>query len=319
MSELLRFEDNKKGSQSGRQRYFCHNCQRRFQYQTRRRTNWSAILWQEYVFGKQNLVELADRYQRSIPWIRKELGRHQSPSTKPYQEIKPQPTALVIDAFYFKRGDGVLVFRSPLLARNLLWFRVAYETIESYQTGIDHLEAFGWQILGVVIDGRRGLLQSLAGRFPTQMCQFHQLAIVRRYLTNKPQTSAARELLWLAGRLPHTNRSSFENELRRWFETHVDLIQIKTIHSSLTPTGRHNWSYTHRRLRSAYFSLKNNLPYLFVYRENSSIKLPNTTNSQDGSVTHIRNRIRLHCGQELNSRLKLTDALLRGKSPKKLQ
>jgi hypothetical protein len=212
-----------------------------------------------------------------------------------------------------------LVFRSPLLCRNLLWLRISYETIESYQTGIQRLELAGWQILGAVIDGRRGLLRALSQRFPTQMCHFHQLAIVRRYLTNRPQAPAAQKLLWLVGTLPRTDQSRFKEALESWFTANTNLIKEKTTHPSLTPTGRLRWSYTHRRLRSAAFSLKSNLPYLFVYQENPADLLPNTTNSQDGSVTHIRNRIRLHCGLEINSRLKLTDTLLRGKSPKKLQ
>lgn len=38
----------------------------------------------------------------------------------------------------------------------------------------------------ITCDGRRGLLGSF-GDIPTQMCHFHQVAIVRRYLTKNPK------------------------------------------------------------------------------------------------------------------------------------
>ena len=38
----------------------------------------------------------------------------------------------------------------------------------------------------ITCDGRRGLLGGF-GDIPTQMCHFHQIAIVRRYLTKNPK------------------------------------------------------------------------------------------------------------------------------------
>ncbi|QPT44879.1 hypothetical protein [Moraxella nonliquefaciens] len=38
----------------------------------------------------------------------------------------------------------------------------------------------------ITCDDRRGLLGGF-GDIPTQMCQFHQIAIVRRYLTKNPK------------------------------------------------------------------------------------------------------------------------------------
>ena len=38
------------------------------------------------------------------------------------------------------------------------------------------------------------------------------------------------------------------------------------------------WRYVHDKTRSAYNSLKRNLPYLFTYK-NNNLDIPNTTNS----------------------------------------
>lgn len=295
----------------------CRSCQKRFQYSRRKRTDWTRLLWRKYAFGKQNLAELADEYKKSVSWIRQQLNRYDPPSTQPYQELNPRQTVLVIDAFYQTRGDGILVFRSPSLRQNLLWTRIAYETIAQYEQGIEMLKRSGWQIQGVVIDGRRGVINALSRRFPVQMCHFHQQAIIRRYLTGNPQSVAAKRLSQIVANLPRTTKPILEAALVSWYKRYGRLLKEKTFHPGLTATGRPKWSYTHRRLRSGYRSLITNLANLFTYQEFPEIGLPNTTNSQDGSVTHIRNRIRLHCGLKLNSRLKLTDMLLRGKSPKK--
>jgi len=42
-------------------------------------------------------------------------------------------------------------------------------------------------IKAIICDGRQGLF-GLFGDIPMQMCQFHQIQIVQRYLTRKPKT-----------------------------------------------------------------------------------------------------------------------------------
>ena len=52
-------------------------------------------------------------------------------------------------------------------------------------------------ITSVTIDGRRGYINNinkLLGNVPIQMCLFHQRAIVRRYITDKPKSSCGKDL-----------------------------------------------------------------------------------------------------------------------------
>ena len=52
---------------------------------------------------------------------------------------------------------------------------------------------------------------SLFGKdIPVQMCNFHQVAIVRRYLTKKPKMQASKELWEHTLLLVHTDKESFE-------------------------------------------------------------------------------------------------------------
>lgn len=86
-----------------------------------------------------------------------------------------------------------MVFRSSELQHNLHWKHLPYETIQAYQTGVEYLRSSGWKILGIVCDGRRGMFRAF-GHFPVQMCQYHQTAIITRYITKNPLLGAGVEL-----------------------------------------------------------------------------------------------------------------------------
>ena len=79
----------------------------------------------------------------------------------------------------------------------------------------------------------------------------------------------------------------------------------KTCHED---TGK--WHYTHSRLRSAYRSLKTNLPYLFTYLEYPDLDIPNTTNSIEGIFSNIKTKLRVHSGIKKQRKIKIIDELL---------
>ena len=80
----------------------------------------------------------------------------------------------------------------------ILWrkFINKKETLSDYFEGVEWLENNGFTIKGIVCDGLRGMFKMLS-KYPVQMCQFHQVQIVKRYLTNSPETTAGQELLHL--------------------------------------------------------------------------------------------------------------------------
>ncbi|MCX5807730.1 MAG: hypothetical protein NT010_16945, partial [Proteobacteria bacterium] len=73
-------------------------------------------------------------------------------------------------------------------------------------------------------------------------------------------------------------------------------------------TGK--WHYTHKRLRSAYRSLRLNLPYLFTYQKHPELKIPNTTNSLDGCFAYLKELLRVHRGSTRNLRNKIIEEVL---------
>lgn len=258
-------------------------------------------MWVEYSRGKKTYAELNKKCGISIPTIQKKLDNFDIP----FKPLKARAVLIIMDTSYFKRTFGVMVFRDWYERENLLWKYVQYETIALYRDGINELEEKGFKIVGIVTDGRRGIFKQF-GEIPVQMCHFHQLQIVRRDLTNHPKLEASIELKEIAGRLTRTDRVSFEYWLDHWFEKWNIFLNEK---SEDPVTGKRQ--YMHRRLRSAYRSLRSNIPHLFVYQEYPELNMPNTTNSLDGSFAHVKDKVRLHRGLKLKRKMKLIDELLK--------
>jgi len=70
----------------------------------------------------------------------------------------------------------------------------------------------GFEVAAIVCDGRRGFMNSLKDIL-VRMCQFHPVAIVRRYITKSPKVLASIELKELVRLLKHTDKKSFAGGL----------------------------------------------------------------------------------------------------------
>ena len=115
-------------------------------------------------------------------------------------------------------------------------------------------------VSAIVCDGRRGLFQLFPG-IPIQMCNFHQVAIIRRYLTKKPKMQASKELWALTLLLVRTDKESFEGALSDWN------IKWERFLNERRKDEKGKLRYIHKSLRSACRSLKTNLPWLFTWYE----------------------------------------------------
>ncbi len=219
--------------------------------------------------------------------------------------------AAVMDCVFFGRTSGYLVVRDPRRKRNVYWSKIERETLDEYQFARDTLEFLGFAIKAVVADGKPGLKPLYKG-IPMQMCHFHQKAIITRYLTRRPRLEAGVELRDLAHRLCNETEKVFTRELAAWHEKWREFLAERTTNQE---TGK--WCYTHKRLRSAYRSLKTNLPYLFTYRKYPELNIPNTTNGLEGSFSYLKELLRVHRGLKLDLKHKLIDSILRNRPRKK--
>jgi hypothetical protein len=218
--------------------------------------------------------------------------------------VPPCRTPLVIDAVFFGKEFGLMVFRSPTLRKNLGWYDIKTEKVEDYCAGVGELISAEFEITGIVVDGKPGVLQALERMgLPVQMCHFHQIQIVSRYTTRRPRLPAARELLRLVRLLPKTDRPSFECWLTEWHSRWKDFLNEKTF----DPNGRTS-HFTHERLRKAYRSLVRHLPYLYTYHDYHG--LPNTTNSLEGFFSQLKSKVGIHRGLRRDRKEDLIDELL---------
>ncbi len=198
-----------------------------------------------------------------------------------------------------------MVFRASNLKENLLWKIVDHETNEEYRLGIQLLLDDGWDIQGLVADGKPGLGR-LFPDIPFQLCQFHQFQTVTQRISKKPQLEAGKELRELMFFLKETDYESFSYFLCNWYEEWKDFLAEKTIDIF---TGKA--TFTHKRLRQAFFSVQRNKELLFTFQYNSNeIKIPTTTNSLDGYFSHLKSKLSVHRGASKNTQINLISELI---------
>jgi hypothetical protein len=254
-----------------------------------------------YSGGKQTCVQLAEYFFCSTKTIQRMLDKVPFLKRKEFSGV----AVVIMDTTYFGRGFGVMVFKNSLDGAVLYKEYVRYETNALYLTGISEISRRGISIQGIVCDGRQGLFGLFDG-IPIQMCQFHQIQIVLRYLTRKPKTQAAIELKKLTLRLTKQSQAEFVNSLNNWNLRWSDYLNER---SKSPSTGK--TYYTHKRLRSAHLSLKRHLPYLFVFEDCKELMIPNTTNALDGQFSDLKNKLRNHNGLSKARKIKFIDGFFK--------
>lgn len=289
----------KDGRRLRRQRYKCRSCGYVFESKRRSGRDREKSLWRQYCYERKTYAQIARETKHSSRWVQ---GKIES-AVAEKSALTSGETVLIMDTTYFGRGFGVMVFRCAWRCENISWHFVEYETVGDYVEGVRKLEQAGWKIRGIVCDGKRGLFSAF-GDIPVQMCHFHQTQIVTRYVTRRPKLTAGKELRKLTLLLKETDEASFSFWLEDWYSRWKDFLSERAYGTD----GKH-W-YVHRRLRSAYRSLKTHLPYLFTFERNLSLNIPNTTNSLDGTFAHIKEKIRVHRGLKKHRRDKLIEQLL---------
>lgn len=198
-----------------------------------------------------------------------------------------------------------MLFKDAINGQNLYKQYVKYETNKLYADGITYLKEKKFNIKAIVCAGRKGLLH-LFPSIPIQMCQFHQVAIVTRYLTRKPKLQAAIELRQFILLMVKTDKESFIGGLSQWYDKWEDFLNERT----KDPVSNKS-HYTHKRLRSAYRSLKTNLPWLFTWSDYYDLNIPNTTNSIDGLFADLKNKLRNHNGLSIKRKMKFINEFLK--------
>jgi len=210
-----------------------------------------------------------------------------------------------MDTTYWGRKFGVVTLKDNK-TKVILWRKfVKYETLADYQEGVDWLLSNGFSIQGIVCDGLRGMFQML-DNYRVQMCQYHQISIVKRYLTQKPELPASVELLEITRLLTKTKKEDFLYKFQQWEQKWTDFLKERNQDKR---TGKSY--YIHKRLRSAWLSLKRNMTYLWTFYDYPLAELPNTNNSLEATFADLKTKLRNHNGLSVKNRKMFIDEYFR--------
>lgn len=257
-------------------------------------------LWSAFVRGKRTKDQLGGDVGKTARTITKLLDA----APLPEKLHHPRPVILVVDATYFGREYGVLVARDPNAHENLYVAELRHETKLEYAVLRKALEKISYTIKAVVLDGRRGIPRVFDG-IPVQICQYHQWSIVRHALTTRPKLDSHKALLAIARLIAKSTEETMRALLAQFEQVFRADLNEKHICSHCGKPV-----YTHRKLRSAYRSLVTNLPFLYTYQKYPELKIPNTTNSLDGTWNALKTHVNVHRGLRLDRRFKVIRAYL---------
>jgi hypothetical protein len=217
---------------------------------------------------------------------------------------------LQIDATFFGREYGFLVFHDR---QKVIYFKeIKTESVKHFCDGINALKDANYCILSVTVDGRRGYINNirkLLGNIPIQMCLFHQKAIIRRYITDRPRSQCGKDLKEL---MHHYCKPELQQEFIDQFYRLQDKYRYFLLQRN--ELG----SYKHNALRAAFRSLDSNMLYLFTYTDIKNSNIPSTINHLEGLFGHIKERIKIHRGLNKNRKKKAVRFLLKNWGRKSL-
>lgn len=287
----------RKGFQQGVQRWYCKDCQKKFQA-NRERLPPKEALFCLFVFNKQTLRELNSVYHIKTSQLQQMFDS----IILPKKIHTPRAVSVCIDACYFG-SFCVIAIRDQSTKENLWWCFTSEEKLHYYREGIQELQKLGYIITSITADGFPGI-PLMYKDIPFQYCHFHARKTITSYITKKPKTEAGIALLQIMKTLTKSNKEQFDDDINTWFTIYKTFLSEITIHLD----GRK--TYTHIRLVKALQSIKHMSQYLFTYQKHSMFCIPRTTNTLEGFWKHIRIRVNCHNGLSLQRKQKVIELIM---------
>jgi transposase-like protein len=253
--------------------------------------------YSSYVHGKQTLKQLKVKYKKSVPTIQKHFD--QLPLSEEKKKFISEVN-LVFDASYFGSRCCLLLFRAN--SQNLQFDIVESEKNIHYERNLRELKK-KYSISSFTIDGRKGVIQLLERLFPEtplQLCQYHFKYNIVKYTTRRPRSECGQEIYFLIKFLGESNKNEFEKQFIRIVNKYSNFLKEKNEASQ----------YSHRNFRSAFRSIKTNLPYLFTFQNFPHLQIEKTTNSCDGYFSSLKRKVNVHPGLSFKSLIRMLHSLI---------
>ena len=289
------------GVRNGKQRFKCCKCGKIFYWTNIGSSkNQKLKLFKKWVVGKATLKELSDETGKSISTLQRIFRVFMENPPLP----KPEPNNnchLTIDGTYFKNNFCVLVYYDSRINKRQYFRIVDRECWYNYMTDLEYLKQAGLNIVSITSDGQKGLIKAVRDVFPEaihQRCVIHIQRMSLIYLTRFPKTEAGITLRYWVRKLHlienHEQKYYWIAEFEGWCRKYDLFLKERSVSFS----GR-KW-YTHKLLRKTRSLIKNALPNMFHYLDNSNIQ--KSSNGLESQFSYLKNTLKIHRGLSKENR-----------------
>jgi len=286
----------KKGSRGGHRHYYCKSCSHYFTDRRSHITGKNKFVWfREWIVGKQTITRLSERSGYSVRHL-KSYFYSQLPKCPVWHIQRREKVNILIDGTYFSNKVCLVVYRDANIKMTLLYRLTDGERFRELKEDLRNIIRLGIEIESVTCDGAANILKAVREVCPEailQRCTAHIAREVENWITRKPQSQAARDLLDLTKLM---NRVETQPEAQLWIRAFIDwyrkyetYIEEKSVDET---TGR--WWYTHKMLHRSMTHIKRALPNMFNYSLCDNI--PKTSNSIESFFGHLKDNMRVHRG-----------------------
>lgn len=278
----------KNWKRAGKQRYLCKICWFVWEpWKWRKQTKPSKTeLLENFVRDEVKYRQMTKLYNVTLPTIRRWM-KNTNFDNHYCDKIKPEKIILLMDTTYFWRKYWYMIFRAwypeKRKWKNLLWYKIKYETNDKYREGFKYLMNKWREIVGIVCDWRQWLLWWF-WEIPTQMCIYHMKQIITRYLRKRPRLKENKELKNIGMCIWEYPKEDIEIALEIWRQTNNNWFNEKN----------EKWNYMHLKTRKAYRSMKRKLYRCYTFKRHRELWIPTTNNSLESINSHLKTKLWIH-------------------------
>lgn len=259
-------------------------------------------IYSQYSLENKTYKTLSQERKSSIKTIQKLIDISRPIDT---ESNAPKDALLLMDVVRIDNKTKAMIVEDYLKKKVISVKMVDAERVQIYRNSIEKLIEAGTQIMGIVVDGRSGVIPALEEYAPVQMYHFHFIAIITRYL-GKKRSKTFQSLV-----LKHVSRTalkmgsdSFSEFISLYEDLYSDYMNEKKINPE---TGR--LIFAHKRIRQAFRTLNRFNDNLFTFE--CVEHMPNTTNSLDGKISAVKAKTNIHRGLKADRKVRLFEYLIK--------
>jgi ribosomal protein S27AE len=286
----------KRGKRGGATRWYCKNCGSYFTDRRPHITSKNKEVWfREWIVGRQTIEQLAARSGKSVRSL-KRYFYDRLPNCPTWHIQRRERVNLLIDGTYFPNKVCLVLYRDAAIKMTIFYRLTKGEHLHDLKEDLLNICRTGIEIESVTCDGAPNILRAVREVCPNailQRCTVHIAREIRTWLTRRPKSPAARQLLNLVvslGRVKTPEQAGlWMRAFIDWHNEHKEFINQKSFDET---TGR--WWYTHRMLHRSDSHIRRALPEMLNYTRHE--RVPKSSNSIEGFFSHLKNNMTIHRG-----------------------